>query len=219
MSLIGLQGVLVAMPPWARRQLAVSVRGYREHPRGVADLADYLELTSGQAREQFAALLSRRPVLAGRQVPFVPAETLLCLAASLVISHRRFGGTTAHLAPEPVPCWPGCSPGRRPACWRRWRIWTAPARTAPGGTSWPAQCSETTRRGSPASTACRCKRPAPRASGRAGCRTSSNLSTAASWPCSARKNSESPCSRQRCGSRSQPMPPGQGGPNGTPSGS
>ena len=69
----------------------------------MADLAGYLELTPGQAREQFRALRRRRPVPAGRQVAFLPAETLLCLAASFLVNHRRFGGTSAHLAPEPVP--------------------------------------------------------------------------------------------------------------------
>jgi putative restriction endonuclease len=69
----------------------------------MADLADYLELTVGQAREQFQSLRQRRPVSQGRQVIFLPVETLLCLAASFLVNHRRFGGTTAHQAPEPVP--------------------------------------------------------------------------------------------------------------------
>ena len=69
----------------------------------MADLADYLDLAVGQAQAQFRALLARRPVPGGRQVPFVPAETLLCLAASFLVNHRRFGGATAHQAPEPVP--------------------------------------------------------------------------------------------------------------------
>jgi putative restriction endonuclease len=69
----------------------------------VADLADYLDLTVGQAREQLRALASRRPARGGRQVAFLPAETLLCLAASFLVNHRHFGGTTAHQAPEPVP--------------------------------------------------------------------------------------------------------------------
>jgi putative restriction endonuclease len=69
----------------------------------VADLADYLELTPSQAREQFRMLRSRRPVRQGRQVIFLPVETLLCLAASFLVNHRRFGGSTAHQAPEPVP--------------------------------------------------------------------------------------------------------------------
>jgi putative restriction endonuclease len=69
----------------------------------VAELADYLDLTVGQAREQFRMLAARRPVQGGRQVAFIPVETLLCLAASFLVNHRRFGGTTAHQAPEPVP--------------------------------------------------------------------------------------------------------------------
>jgi putative restriction endonuclease len=69
----------------------------------VADPADYLDLTVGHAREQFRALLARRPVSGGRQVTFLPVETLLCLAASFLVNHRRFGGSTAHQAPEPVP--------------------------------------------------------------------------------------------------------------------
>jgi putative restriction endonuclease len=68
----------------------------------VADLADYLELTLNQAREQFRLLLARRPVSQGRQVTFLPVETLLCLAASFLVNHRHFGGSTAYQAPEPV---------------------------------------------------------------------------------------------------------------------
>jgi putative restriction endonuclease len=69
----------------------------------VADLADYLELRVGQAGEQFRRLRTRRPVSQGRQVTFLPVETLLCLAASFLVNHRHFGGSTAHQAPEPVP--------------------------------------------------------------------------------------------------------------------
>lgn len=69
----------------------------------MAELADYLDLTVSQAREQFRALASRRPAHGSRQVAFLPAETLLCLAASFLINHRHFGGSTAHQAPEPVP--------------------------------------------------------------------------------------------------------------------
>ena len=69
----------------------------------MADLADYLDLTASQAREQFRSLLARSPVPGGRQVTFLPVETLLCLAASFLVNHRHFGGSTAHQAPEPVP--------------------------------------------------------------------------------------------------------------------
>src|ERR1700734_1265726 len=48
-------------------------------------------------------VLGGRPVSHGRQVTFLPVETLLCLAASFLVNHRHFGGTTAHQAPEPVP--------------------------------------------------------------------------------------------------------------------
>ena len=69
----------------------------------MAVLADYLELTIGQARDQFRVLDARRPVQGGRQVAFMPVETLLCLAASFLVNHRHYGGSTAHQAPEPVP--------------------------------------------------------------------------------------------------------------------
>ena len=36
--------------------------------------------------------------LGGRQVAFLPAETLLCLAASFLVNHPHFGGSTAHQA-------------------------------------------------------------------------------------------------------------------------
>jgi putative restriction endonuclease len=69
----------------------------------VAGLADYLDLTVSQARDQYRALLTRRPVPCGKQVTFQPTETLLCLAASFVVDPRRFGGSNIHRAPEPVP--------------------------------------------------------------------------------------------------------------------
>ena len=69
----------------------------------MANLADYLELTIGQAQRQFRELVQRSPVPSGRQVTFLPVETLLCLAASFEVNHRHFGGSTAHRAPEPVP--------------------------------------------------------------------------------------------------------------------
>jgi putative restriction endonuclease len=69
----------------------------------VADLADYLDLTVSQARQQFRELKLRNPVSSGRQAVFLPVETLLCLAVSFLVNHRRFGGSTAHLAPEPIP--------------------------------------------------------------------------------------------------------------------
>lgn len=69
----------------------------------MVQLADYLDLTVSQARQQFHELKRRSPVFSGRQAVFLPVETLLCLAVSFQINHRRFGGSTAHLAPEPIP--------------------------------------------------------------------------------------------------------------------
>jgi putative restriction endonuclease len=69
----------------------------------VADLADYLQLSVDEARNQFRGLRARRPVTSGRQVTFLPVETLLCLAASFVVNWHHFGGSNAHKAPEPVP--------------------------------------------------------------------------------------------------------------------
>jgi putative restriction endonuclease len=70
----------------------------------VADLTDYLDLTVDDARGQFLQLTSREPAPPGkRQVVFLPVETLLCLAASFVVNHRRFGSGSARRAPEPVP--------------------------------------------------------------------------------------------------------------------
>jgi putative restriction endonuclease len=64
----------------------------------------YLKLTVSEARAQFAQLLRRAEAADGkRQADFLPVETLLCLAASFVVNHRRYGGSTAHTAPAPVP--------------------------------------------------------------------------------------------------------------------
>jgi putative restriction endonuclease len=68
----------------------------------VAGLDDYLDLTIGQARDQYRALVSRRPV-PGKQVIFSPVETLLCLAASFVVNPRQFGGANIHRVPQPAP--------------------------------------------------------------------------------------------------------------------
>jgi putative restriction endonuclease len=73
----------------------------RSEQRG---LNAYLKLTVTEARAQFLELLARGDAAEGkRQVDFIPVETLLCLAASFVVNHRRYGGSTAHTAPTPVP--------------------------------------------------------------------------------------------------------------------
>jgi putative restriction endonuclease len=88
-------------PVGSNQSLGAARRGL--YSRGVADLGSYLDLTVGQAREQLRELRLRRPVSGGRQADFLPVETLLCLAASFLVNHRQFGGSTAHRAPEPVP--------------------------------------------------------------------------------------------------------------------
>ncbi|MGY1709120.1 HNH endonuclease [Geodermatophilus sp. SYSU D00758] len=66
--------------------------------------SDYLALTANQAREQWQSILTRRlPEPGKRQVDFLPVETLLCLAASLKVNHRKYGSTSAHRAEPPVP--------------------------------------------------------------------------------------------------------------------
>lgn len=66
-------------------------------------VGDYLELSLADASSQWRSIVARRPVTGGRQVDFLPVETLMCLAASLLVNHRRYGGSTAHRAEQPVP--------------------------------------------------------------------------------------------------------------------
>ncbi|MGI8808227.1 MAG: HNH endonuclease [Acidimicrobiales bacterium] len=71
--------------------------------RGVAD---YLDITPEGARAQWREIVARPPRPPGpgfRQVPFTPVETLLSLAGMLLVNHRRYGGSTSHSAPTPVP--------------------------------------------------------------------------------------------------------------------
>ncbi|WP_329106862.1 HNH endonuclease [Micromonospora sp. NBC_01699] len=62
-----------------------------------------MEIGTSSAREQWRSILARTPVMVGRQVAFLPVETLTCLAASLLVNHRKYGGSTAHRAEAPVP--------------------------------------------------------------------------------------------------------------------
>ena len=132
-------------------------------------LADYLELTAVQAREQFQDLLRRRSVSSGRQVTFLPAETLLCLAASYLVNHRHFGGGTASRAPEPVPSLAQLFPGCHQACLPKMaNLDGSRSHGGPGGHELPASCCVMTRRGSAGSTERCCDPPAPKESDRAG---------------------------------------------------
>ena len=66
----------------------------------MATLAAYLDLDAGQAVRQWLAITQRVPKR--RQDDFTPVETLLTFGCFYVIDHRHYGGSTSHLAPEPV---------------------------------------------------------------------------------------------------------------------
>lgn len=62
------------------------------------------QLSRSSLTSQWLTLRDRPELIPGkRQEPFTPLETVLCAAASLVVNHRRFGGSTSHLAEKPVP--------------------------------------------------------------------------------------------------------------------
>ena len=67
-------------------------------------LADYLDPTKDQLRDEWRSVLRRNvvPKGAGRQVNFVPSEVVLALCASLLVDHSRFGSGSAHRAGFPV---------------------------------------------------------------------------------------------------------------------
>lgn len=72
----------------------------------MATLADYLDLSSAEVTEQWRSIMARppRPAIDNfRQDRFTPVETILCLSAMLVVDNHRYGGSTNHLAPTPVP--------------------------------------------------------------------------------------------------------------------
>jgi putative restriction endonuclease len=70
----------------------------------VPKLKDYLNPSDASLRQQWETLMRRSWAAPGkRQSVFLPVETVLCLAASLRVNHRRFGSSTADGAPSPVP--------------------------------------------------------------------------------------------------------------------
>jgi putative restriction endonuclease len=90
--------------PAVRRSRAQGGSPNRWHGRFETNLDDYLKLTVSAAREQFRVLLARNPVEPGKkQGLFLPVETLLCLAASFLVSPRSYGGANIDRVPEPVP--------------------------------------------------------------------------------------------------------------------
>lgn len=69
----------------------------------MSELCEYLEISVSGARRHFRAMLERKFAEPGkRQVSFTSTETLLCLAASFIVDHSRFGSGSASRAPEPV---------------------------------------------------------------------------------------------------------------------
>lgn len=69
----------------------------------MAELSEYLDISVADARRHFRTMVERAlPQPGTRQGDFTPTETLLCLAASFVVDHSRFGSGSAPRAPEPV---------------------------------------------------------------------------------------------------------------------
>jgi putative restriction endonuclease len=69
----------------------------------VRDVAEYLEPSLRAAREQWRDIANRTDVSSGRQVIFTPVETIMCLAASILVNHRKYGSSSAPRAEFPVP--------------------------------------------------------------------------------------------------------------------
>lgn len=67
-------------------------------------LADYLDPTKNQLRDEWRSVLHRtpKPKGSGNQVDFVPGEVILVLCASLLVDHSPFGSGSAHRAGFPV---------------------------------------------------------------------------------------------------------------------
>jgi putative restriction endonuclease len=66
-------------------------------------LIRFTDLSEASSRDDWSRILSRKlPPKGTRQERFTPTEVVLCLAAMEVVDHRRFGGSTSHLAPLPV---------------------------------------------------------------------------------------------------------------------
>lgn len=64
-------------------------------------LADYLELTTAAAREQWKRVVARPPLARGkRQGVFEPVEVLLCHGLFWILSPNRFGGSNIDKVPE-----------------------------------------------------------------------------------------------------------------------
>lgn len=65
---------------------------------------DYLEITVDQAITQWSDVLNRSVLLAGQQQgSYLPIETLLANAATILIKANGYGGANSHKAGEPIP--------------------------------------------------------------------------------------------------------------------
>ena len=68
-----------------------------------SELGRFLDPTPDELRAQWRSVLGRLvPPEGKRQVDFVPSEVVLSLCASLLVDHRRYGGSTSHKAAYPV---------------------------------------------------------------------------------------------------------------------
>lgn len=62
------------------------------------------DISLPSSRADWRTIKRRAEPKAGtRQENFTPTEVVLCMAAMLLVNHRKFGGSTSHLAPSPVP--------------------------------------------------------------------------------------------------------------------
>ena len=62
------------------------------------------DISLSSSRADWSTIRRRaEPKMGRRQEHFTPTEVVLCMAAMLLVNHRKFGGSTSHLAPSPVP--------------------------------------------------------------------------------------------------------------------
>ncbi|QCQ90476.1 hypothetical protein [Rhodococcus sp. SGAir0479] len=67
------------------------------------ELTDFLDPTDTALAEAWRSVLARTDPGGARQVNFIPCEVVLCLCATRVVDHSRFGSGSADRAPFPVP--------------------------------------------------------------------------------------------------------------------
>ncbi|WP_238773911.1 hypothetical protein [Prescottella equi] len=67
------------------------------------ELTDFLDPTDSALAGAWRSVLARTDPSGARQVNFIPCEVVLCLCATRVVDHSRFGSGSADRAPFPVP--------------------------------------------------------------------------------------------------------------------